>query len=208
MQPESPYYVIDISNHNNSHIRSKVWDNKNRITFSLKRGCKAVWEISFEFTSLSSLLTVMPELTGLKMNDSNLGHFFININFNDGNLILIPTQNLLRTGRYIRTRCSSQGNNTFGIISSSPKSSVSSTSSITLQSSILRYLSWTINVAVEEDNRYFIEFITSLKTHQWWNENSKKEKRWCKTCVSIQWIKLQCSVLYIVWTEAGKAKQK
>ena len=47
-----------------------------------------------------------------------------------------------------------------------------------------------------------------LEVHQWWNESSKKEKRRCKTCVSIHWIKLQCSVLYIGRIVAGKGKQK
>ena len=122
----------------------------------------AVQEISSEFIS--------SELTGLNMNDSNLGHFSINVSFNDGNLILLPTQNLLRTGRSIRIRSSSWGNNTFGIISSSPKSSVSSTSSITLQSSMTRYLSWIINVAVEEDNRYFkLPEPFTFKSRKFWN---------------------------------------
>ena len=107
---------------------SKVGDKKNRITFSLKRGCMAVREISSEFIS--------SELTGLNMNDSNLGHCSIVIPVKDGNLILLPMQNLLRTGRSFRNRSFSWGNSTFGMISSSPKSSMSSISSITLQSSM------------------------------------------------------------------------
>ena len=141
----------------------------------------AVWEIS-------------SKLTGLDMNDSNLGHFSITRTFNDRNMIFLPTQNLLRTGRSFRTRPSRRGNNTFGMISSSSKSSVSSSiSSMTLQSSMIRPLSWTINVAVEEDNRYFkLPEPFMFKLHKFWNLESvcmfvslKEELARCWFCCSI-----------------------
>ena len=56
MQPASPSRVC--------YYPCKIGDKKNRITSSLKRGCMAIWEISSEFTSLSSLLNVMSELIG------------------------------------------------------------------------------------------------------------------------------------------------
>ena len=124
----------------------------------------AVQEISSEFIS--------SELTRLNMNDSNLGHFSITRLFNDRNMIFLPTQNLLRAGRSFRTRCSKRGN-TFGMISSSPKSSMSSISSITLQSSMKRSLSWTIIVVVEEDNRCFkFPEPFTFKWRKFWNLDS------------------------------------
>ena len=154
----------------------------------------AVWEISFEFISLSSLLNVMLELTGLNMNDSNLGHCSICKRFKDGNLTLLPTQNLLRTGRSFRTRSSRRGNNSSGMISSSLKSSVSSIiSSVTLHSSMSRNFSWTIDLAVEEDNRYFkLAEPVTFKLHKFWNlesvcmfVNLKEELAQCWFCSSI-----------------------
>ena len=54
-----------------------------------------------------------------------------------------------------------------------------------------------------------IEFHTSLKTHQWWNERLKeREKDDVKLVYEIHWINLQCSVLYIGRTEAGKDETK
>ena len=153
----------------------------------------AVWEISFEFISLSSLLNVMLELTGLNMNDSNLGHCSICKSFKYGNLTLLPTQNLLRTGRSLRNRYSSWGKKTIGLVCSCLKSSISIISSITLHFSMSRNLSWTINLAVEEDNRYFklAEPIT-FKLRKFWNlgsvcmfVNLKEELARCWFCGSI-----------------------
>ena len=97
----------------------------------------------------------MLEVTYLNMNDFNLGQFSIHKCFKDGNSILLPMQNLFRIGRSFSFMHSSRGK-IFEIITSSPKSSVASISSITLHSPMWRCLSCTINLALKEDNRYFI----------------------------------------------------
>ena len=46
--------------------------------------------------------------------------------------------------------------------------------------------------------RGFIDFITSLKTHQQWKKTQKKEWNDVNLCIFLFIIKLHCSVHYIV----------